>query len=306
METLIQVGQFAPELQATIDREFRCVAPEQAFADDQVRRTIRGLITRSVCTIEPGLLGRFPALQVLSTCGVGYDGIPLADAAGRGIVVTNTPGVLDAAVCELGIGLLLSLLRDIPGADRHVRGGDWQRGAFRFTDSLQGLRVGIVGLGRIGQGIARRLQAFDVTIAYADAVPQAVPWNHHLSVADLARESDVLVICCKGGPETHHLIDAAVLQALGAGWVVNISRGSIVDEQALCRALQAGTLRGAALDVFEAEPLGDSVLRQLPNVLLSPHAASGTRQTRAQMLRLTLDNLHAVLAGRPALTPVTA
>jgi lactate dehydrogenase-like 2-hydroxyacid dehydrogenase len=306
METLIQVGEFPPQLQATIDQEFRCVAPEEAFADEALRCTVRGMITRSICRIEPELLGRFPSLRVLSTCGVGYDGIPLARAAEQDIVVTNTPGVLDAAVCELGVGMILALLRDIPGADRHVRSGAWQTGAFRLTDNLQGLRVGIVGLGRIGRGMARRLEAFEVNIAYSDAVRQSVPWTHHASVVDLARESDVLVVCCKGGDETHHLIDAHVLEALGAGWLVNISRGSIVDEQALCQALQSGTLRGAALDVYESEPLQDSVLRQLPNVLLSPHAASGTRQTRAQMLRLTLDNLHEVLAGRPALSPVGA
>jgi lactate dehydrogenase-like 2-hydroxyacid dehydrogenase len=212
--------------------------------------------------------------------------------------------VLDAAVCELGVGLLIALLRDIRCADWHVRTGAWQQSAFAFTDSLQGLRVGIIGMGRIGRGLARRLEGFDVKIAYANTVRQQVPWPYHASVMELARVSDVLYVCASGGKDSHHLVNAAVLDALGGGWLVNISRGSIVDEQALCKALQAGTLRGAALDVYEEEPLGDSPLRDLPNVLLSPHAASATRQTRAQMLRLTLDNLHAVLAGRPALTPV--
>lgn len=306
METVVRIGDFPPALQQQIDREFRCLPADTVLADDGLRRRVRGLITRSNYKVPAPLLDQLPALRVISTSGVGYDGIPVAQALRRGIVVTNTPGVLDAAVCELGIGLLLSLLREIPGADRHVRDGSWQRGAYPLTTSLHGMRVGIVGLGRIGHGMARRLEHFGVHLAYGGGRAQDVRWRHVPSVLQLAEESDVLVLCCKGGEETRHLVNEKVLQALGAGWLVNMARGSVIDERALCQALQHGVLRGAALDVFEQEPLGDSPLRLLPNVVLSPHAGSATQQTRAKMLRLTLDNLHEVLAGRPALTPVAA
>ena len=306
METLVKVGEFPPALQSQIDKEFCCVSPQAALADARLRHSIRGLITRSNYQVSPELLKDLPALRVIATCGVGYDGLPLADATRLGVVVTNTPGVLDAAVCELGVGLLLALLRDIPGADRHVREGHWQRAIYPLTYSLQGLRVGIVGLGRIGHGMAHRLEPFGVEISYGGGRRQEVPWRYAESVVQLASRSDVLILCCKGGQETHHLVNAEVLKALGTGWIVNMSRGSVVDEAALCDALGRGSLRGAALDVFEKEPLGDSPLRSLPNVIFSPHAGTATHQTRAQMLRLTLDNLHNVLAGLPALTPVSA
>ena len=304
METLIKVGEFAPELQQQIDREFRCVPAEVVLADDELRRTVRGLITRSNYRVPIELMEQLPGLKVIATSGVGYDGIPVAQAQQRNIVVTNTPGVLDDAVCELGVGLLLAMLRQIPQADRHVREGLWQQGAYPLTTSLRGMRIGIVGLGRIGQGMALRLEPFGVRIAYGGGRSRDVPWRYVESVPQLAEESDVLILTCKGGEETRHLIDASVIDALGHGWLVNMARGSVVDESALYHALRHGSLRGAALDVFEQEPLGDSLLRDLPNVLLSPHAGSATQQTRVAMLRLTLDNLHAVLAGRAALTPV--
>jgi lactate dehydrogenase-like 2-hydroxyacid dehydrogenase len=280
------------------------MAPEDILGSEQLRCTVRGMITRSIYRIESELVEQLPALQVISTSGVGYDGIPIEFAAQRGITVTNTPGVLDAAVCELGFGLLLAMLRQIPAADEHVRTGRWQQGAFPLTTSLQGLRVGIVGLGRIGQGMARRLEPFGVTSSYADAAKLDVPWTYIADLTELAAGSDVLILCCKGGEETYHLINGTILAALDDGWLVNISRGSVVDEPALCHALQHGRLRGAALDVYADEPLGESPLRNLRNVVLSPHAASATQQTRQLMLRLALDNLHAVLAGRPPLTPV--
>lgn len=303
-ETIVKIGIFPPELQPHIDREFHCVDLETALGDSALKASIRGVITRSSCQVPLTSIESFPRLRVIATSGVGYDGIPVAAAHARGIVVTNTPGVLDAAVCELAIGLLLSMLRQIPQADSHVKSGAWERGAYPLTTSLQGLKVGIVGLGRIGKGIAKRLEPFGVELAYVDAWTQASPWKTLSTVEELAQYSDVLVVCCKGGDETRHLINQSVLKALGAGWLVNVARGSVVDESALCVALTEGSLRGAALDVFEEEPLGESILRKLPNVLLSPHAGSATHETRLQMLELTLKNLRAVLGGQPALTPV--
>lgn len=304
---LIQLGVFPATLQPQIDAEFRCVTPEAALADEALRTQVRGIITRSNQQVPQALLEALPALRVIATSGVGYDGIPVAWADARGIIVTHTPGVLDAAVCELGIGLLLALLREIPQSDRHVRDGSWRgAGAYPLTHSLAGKRIGIVGLGRIGKGIAARLAPFGPgLIAYAGGLQAGSPYRHCPSARALAAEVDVMFLCCKGGAETQHLINAEVLRALGAGWLVNIARGSVVDEAALCEALTRGELRGAALDVFEQEPLGEaSPLADLPNVILSPHAGSATHETRADMLRLTLDNLHAVLAGRDALTAV--
>lgn len=304
MEKLIKVGEFPPELQKQINQEFVCHSPDEIEDSDDLRNSVRGIITRSNYRVPLELIERLPALRVISTSGVGYDGIPVAEAQAQGIVVTHTPGVLDAAVCELGVGLLLAMLRQIPTADRYVRDGTWQRGAFPLTSSLQGLRLGIVGLGRIGNGMASRLAPFGVELAYTGGNPQDVPWRYESNIKGLASTSDVLILCCKGGEETYRIVNAEVLAALGRGWVVNMSRGTVIDEVALHAALSVGELKGAALDVFHDEPLGDSALRSLPNVVLSPHAGSATHETRAQMLRLTLDNLHAVLNGRSAPTPV--
>ncbi len=304
MDKLIKVGEFPPELQEQINQEFVCHSPEEIEEDEDLRNGVRGIITRSNYRVPLELIEQLPALRVISTSGVGYDGIPVAEAQAQGIVVTHTPGVLDAAVCELGVGLLLALLRQIPAADRYVRDGTWQRGAFPLTSSLQGLRVGIVGLGRIGKGMASRLAPFGVALAYTGGMAQDVPWRYESDMKALASTSDVLILCCKGGEETYRLINEEVLAALGRGWLVNMSRGTVVDEAALYAALTVGELKGAALDVFHDEPLGDSALRSLSNVVLSPHAGSATHETRAQMLRLTLDNLHAVLNGHAAPTPV--
>lgn len=306
-ETLVQIGVFPEELQAIVDQEFQCLTPQELTQKPHFLDSVRGLITRSNYTVPLPLLESLPALQVIATCGVGFDGIPVAWAQTSGIVVTHTPGVLDDAVCELTIGLLLALLREIPAADRFVRQGQWSQGAYPLTSGLAGKSVGIVGLGRIGRGVAARLQAFGVDLSYCGSVKADVPFRHFPSAIELAQACDILILSCKGGTDTHHLINAQVLQALGPeGYLVNVARGSVVDEVALLKALRTGVIRAAALDVFEDEPLQDSELVSLPNLLLSPHVGSGTKETRAQMVRLTLDNLQAVLCGRPALTPVPA
>jgi lactate dehydrogenase-like 2-hydroxyacid dehydrogenase len=304
LETLIEIGEFAPELQQQIDREFRCLTVEEVLGDEALRTSVKGIVTRSNYKVPLDVVEALPALKVIATSGVGFDGIPVAWAQQRGIVVTHTPGVLDAAVCELAVGLLLALLREIPQADRHVRSGAWQRSLYPLTTSLADKRVGIVGLGRIGKGIAQRLAPFGVQLAYAGRRQKEAPYRHFADAKAMAAEIDIMILACKGGAETRHLVNADVLKALGSGFLVNISRGTVVDEAALFDALTAGSLRGAALDVFEDEPLRDSPLLGLPNLLFSPHAGSATTETRSAMLRLTLDNLHAVLAGRPAKTPV--
>lgn len=299
---LVQVGFFTPDLQRQIDSEFDSVKAE--LADAGLRATVQGLITRSNYQLPQALLEGLPALRVIATSGVGFDGIPVSYAQQRGIVVTNTPGLLDAAVCELGIGLLLAMLREIPQSDRFVRDGAWAQSVYPLTSSLSGKRIGIIGLGRIGKGMAARLEAFGVSLAYSGRRQEESPYRHVASPLALAQAVDVMLVCCKGGEQTRHLVNAALLEALGKGWLVNLSRGSVVDEWALFEALTKGSLRGAALDVYEQEPLVESPLLGLKNVVFSPHAGSATVETRAAMLRLTLDNLHAVLGGGAALTPV--
>ena len=309
MKDLVQVGVFPAGLQPSIDAEFRCHPPETALADEEIRPRIEGIITRSNYAIPGSLIAALPNLKIIATSGVGYDGIPLASALAKGVVVTNTPGVLDAAVCELGVGILLALLRRIPEADRFTREGRWTpQSQFPLTTSLAGKTVGIVGLGRIGRGIAARLAPFDVQCAYTGSKPQPeVPYRFIDNLPGLAAEADILFVTCPGGARTEKLINASILAALGAeGFLINLSRGSVVDEAALIHALKTGVIRGAGLDVYQDEPAIDGAFLTLPNTVLTPHVGSATAETRAAMLRLTLDNLHAVLKGAPALTPVTA
>lgn len=238
MEQIVKVGEFPSELQRLIDQEFDCIDPETVLADDEIRSRVRAVVTRSNYRVSSELVEELPGLQVIATSGVSYDGIPLEVARLRNITVTNTPGVLDAAVCELGVGLLLAMLRQIPRADSYVRSGRWLGGAYPLTTSLSRMRVGIVGLGRIGKEFVRRLEPFGVAIGYGGGRQQNVPWFYAQNVTALAEWSDILVLCHPGGKETHHLIGATVIDALGEGWLVNFSRGSVVDEVALYLALQ--------------------------------------------------------------------
>lgn len=307
MKNLVQVGVFPEELKARIDGEFRCHAFEATRADQALRTSVEGVITRSNYLIPDEVIETLPNLKIIATSGVGFDGIPIGLARTRNIVVTNTPGVLDAAVCELGVGILLALLRQIPAADRFVREERWHSGLFPLTTSLAGKVVGIVGLGRIGKGLAARLAPFGVRLIYTGSKQNDSPHQHVERLPDLASGSDILFVCCRGGVGTERIINAAVLEALGAnGFLVNLSRGSVVDEPALIHALQTGVIRGAGLDVYEDEPGINPAFLALPNTVLTPHVGSATQETRAAMLRLTLDNLHAVLGGRPPLTPVSS
>jgi len=304
-QPILKIGSFPEAMQRVIDAEFACHDAAEVERSTELHGRIRAIVTRSNYAVPLALVQALPRLAVIATSGVGHDGIPVAAAKARGVVVTNTPGVLDGAVSELAIGLLLALLRKIPDADRFVRAGGWSEGLYPLTTGLAGKRVGIVGLGRIGRGIARRLAGFDVEIAYTGTRAQDLPYGFVAEVGALAEASDILIVCCRGGEATRHLIDAGVLERLGPeGFLVNVARGSVVDEAALTAALAAGRLRGAALDVFETEPLADSPLRRLANTVFSPHAGSATEETRRVMLRLALDNIHRVLAGQPALTPL--
>jgi lactate dehydrogenase-like 2-hydroxyacid dehydrogenase len=304
MHDLLQLGAFPKELQARIDNEFRCHSQEAVSSDDALRKQIGGIITRSNVRIPEELIASLPGLKVISTAGVGFELIPVKFANNLGIAVTNTPGVLDAAVCELAVGILMALLRKIPAADRYIREGKWQSDGFPMATSLSGKTVGIVGLGRIGQGIAARLAPFGVDLLYTGSRRPQFLYRHLADLSELASAVDILIVCVPGGAATRNLINASVLEALGPkGFVVNISRGSVMDELALIDALKMGKIKGAGLDVFKDEPDINPEFFKLPNIVMTPHIGSATQETRQAMLCLALDNLRAVLSGAPALTP---
>jgi lactate dehydrogenase-like 2-hydroxyacid dehydrogenase len=294
---ILQVGEFPGAMQSELTATLTTTR--------SVSAEVKGILTRSNCKIPPSLLDQLPSLQVISTCGVGFDGIPLEITRARGIAVSNTPGVLNDAVCELTIGILIGLLRRIPDADQFVKDGRWEQGLFPLSRSLAGSRIGIVGMGRIGQDLAERLVSFKTSIAYFGPRPKPVPYAYCGSLKTLAEQSDILILTCPGGPETDRLITAEILSALGPrGILVNMSRGSVIDEAALITALQNRSIAGAALDVFEREPHVPQALRLLDNVLLTPHVGSATEETRVAMTRLAVDNLKSFFSTGHVLTPV--
>ena len=270
--------------------------------------SIRVIVTGGPYRTTRALMEQLPALEAIVSHGVGYDTIDIEAARERGIAVSNTPGVLDDCVADLALTLLLSTARRLCEADRHVRSGLWETTGFGLSTSLRGKRCGILGLGNIGVQIARRAEAFGMEIAYCNRKPRPGMPAHYRHVSDpvaLARESDFLVVATPGGAQTRHLVDARVLEALGpAGHLINISRGSVVDEAALIDALAQGRIAGAGLDVYADEPRVPQALRAMDNVTLTPHMASATRETRRAMADLLLANLDAWLARRALLTPV--
>jgi lactate dehydrogenase-like 2-hydroxyacid dehydrogenase len=283
---------------------------EQSDREAFLRETgprIRGIATSTGSgPMDAALFNRLPNLEIVSSFGVGYDNVDVADAARRGLIVTNTPDVLNDEVADLTIGLLLATLRQIPQSDRYLRAGRWLKAPFPLSATLRTRKVGIVGLGRIGKAIARRLEGFGVEIAYHGRTRQNdVPYAYHPSAAELAAASDVLIVITPGGASTRHMIDAEVLKALGPnGVLINVARGSVVDEQALIEALRSGTILSAGLDVFEDEPRVPQELIDMEHVVLLPHVASASVHTRKAMGQLVVDNLISWFNGKGPLTPV--
>ena len=267
---------------------------------------IRGIAASGESKVDAALLAQLPALEMISVFGVGYDGVDVAAARARGVPVTNTPDVLTEEVADLGIALMLSIARRIPQADKFVREGRWPQGPFPLSRKVSGARLGIVGLGRIGQAIADRAQAFGMSIAYTTRNRRDdVSYAYHANAEALARAVDFLMVITPGGAGTRGLINAQVLAALGAkGYLINVARGSVVDQPALVHAITTGVIAGAALDVFAEEPHVPAELREHDNVVLTPHMASGTWETRGAMADLAFANLQAHFAGKPLLTPV--
>jgi len=265
---------------------------------------IRGLVQGGGTVTPTELLDQLPKLEIISVFGVGYDGVPVDYCRRRGLKVTNTPDVLTDDVADVAVGLVLMTGRGFAKAERFVRSGEWEKKGPELTTKLGGRTAGILGLGRIGKAIGQRLEAMGMKIAYTGR--KAQPGVHYRYVPDLkalAAESDFLIVACPGGPATKHLVNADVLSALGKkGTIVNIARGSIVDESALVKALQDGTIGGAGLDVFADEPHVPKPLLAMDNVVLLPHVGSATNETRKAMGDLCKANLDAWFAGRPLLT----
>jgi lactate dehydrogenase-like 2-hydroxyacid dehydrogenase len=272
----------------------------------RIATRVRGIVTGSAIGAARPLIDAFPHAEIIACFGVGVETIDLAHARSRGIVVTNTPRVLDADVADMGVALLLATSRMLPLGDRFVRAGRWLQEIMPFTHRVHDATVGIVGLGAIGSAVARRLEAFDMTILYHGPRDKQHPrYRYCPELVAMAKECAFLVLCCPGGEATRHMVGPEVLAALGAkGTLINIARGSVVDEPALVRALQRGTIRAAGLDVYADEPNVPAALWALDNVVLSPHQSSATHETRAAMSALTLENLRAHFAGRPVPTPV--
>jgi lactate dehydrogenase-like 2-hydroxyacid dehydrogenase len=266
---------------------------------------IRALVTTGGRGAEAALIARLPALEIVSVFGVGIDAVDLTAAAARGIAVTNTPDVLTDDVADFAVALYLSAIRLVTAGDRAIRAGAWDR-PLAMPLSARGRKVGILGLGRIGKAIARLMEAFGAEIAYCKSRPDAdVPYRFEPNPVALARSSEVLFVATPGGAATRGLVGREVIEALGAqGLLINIARGSVVDEPTLIAALEDGRLGAAALDVFATEPQVPDRLRSLDNVVLTPHIGSFTQETRTAMGQLVLDNLAAHFAGRPLLTPV--
>lgn len=280
-------------------------ADRQAFVAAHAK-DIRAIATRGELGANAELIAALPALEVVACYGVGTDAIDLDACRARGIRVSNTPGVLDGDVADLAVGLALAVQRRIGAGDAFVRSGAWARGPMPLAARFFGQRVGIAGFGRIGSTIARRLSGFDMELGYFSRTPKAgSPHRHFASLPAMADWCDVLIVILPGGEATHGIVDAEVLRALGPhGWLVNVSRGTTVDEGALLAALEAKAIAGAALDVFLNEPRIDARFMALDNVLLHPHHGSGTEQTRRAMGELVRRNLQAHFAGQPLVTPV--
>jgi lactate dehydrogenase-like 2-hydroxyacid dehydrogenase len=281
-------------------------APDKGKLLAEVAPRVRGIQATGSSVVDAQLIGSLPKLEIIACCGVGYDGIDVAAARRRNVIVTNTPDVLNDCVADLALGLLIAASRGLGRGERHVRAGKWLKGGVPLQTRVSGKRLGIVGMGRIGKVIAQRASGFEMKIAYHSRRRVAdVPFGYHERLVDLARNSDFLVAIIPGGKDTFHLINEEVLRALGPqGILVNVARGSVVDEAALVKCLQEGALGGAGLDVFEEEPKMPEALWGMENVVLAPHIGSATHETRAAMSRLTLDNLIAHFAGKPVLTPV--
>lgn len=299
---LLQHGRLPEHIEARLAEHFD-VHPLWAETDPAGYLAAHGgefvaMTTRAATGVDAAMLAALPNLRVISSFGVGLDKLDLETARARGIAVGYTPDVLNDCVADTAFALLMDAARQVSAADRYVRRGEWPKAPYPLTTRVSGKRLGIVGMGRIGRVIARRSSGFDMEVRYFGRNPQlGVEYGFEPSLEALARWADFLVVATSGGPETRHLVSAAVLEALGPqGYLVNIARGTVIDEAALVDALTHKRIAGAGLDVFENEPHVPEALFGLDNVVLLPHVASGTHETRAAMANLVFENLQAFFA----------
>lgn len=310
--TILQLGPYPPWDQTPLDAAYEVhrafEAADRAALLAQVGPRVRAIATRGELGANAALIAACPRLEIIGVYGVGYDAVDLAACRARGIRVTNTPDVLTDDVADLGVAMMLALSRGVIGAQAWVRDGSWAaKGLYPLQRKVSGRRAGILGLGRIGTQVAKRLTGFSMEIAYANPRPKDTPaaWAYVADPVALAARSDFLFVCLAATAATRHIVNRAVIEALGPqGMLVNISRASNIDEDALLTALETGALGSAALDVFEGEPRLNPRFLALSNVLLQPHHASGTVETRKAMGHLLRDNLSAHFSGQTLPTPV--
>jgi lactate dehydrogenase-like 2-hydroxyacid dehydrogenase len=304
---IIVTAPLPPFLYDPLKADYRChdyvqATDKQGFLAS-IGGKIRGLVQGGGTVTPTSLLDALPGLEIISVFGVGYDGVPVDYCRKRGLKVTNTPDVLTDDVADVAVGLVMMTGRGFVRANRFVHAGEWLNRGPELTTKLSGKTAGILGLGRIGKAIAQRLSAIGMKIAYTGRKPQDVPYRFIAELKALAAESDFLIVACPGGAATKNIVNAEVLAALGTkGTLVNIARGSIVDEPALIDALEKATIKGVGLDVFADEPRIPQALLAMDNAVLLPHVGSGTRETRQAMGDLCKANLDAWFAGRPVLT----
>lgn len=306
---LLQLCPLTPALEGELARRFTVhryfEAQDQKSFLNEHGSAIRAVVTGGHIGLPADIGAALPNLEIVAINGVGYDKVDLANAKAKGFRVSNTPDVLTADVADATLGLILAQARRLPQADQYTRQAKWLSGEMPLSTRVSGRRYGIFGLGRIGEAIAKRLEGFDGEISYCSRNRRDVPYNYYADIKSLALNVDVLVIAAAASAETKHIVNAEVLEALGKdGVLVNVARGSLVDEQALIAALKAGTIKGAGLDVFEYEPRIPAELFEFDDVILTPHIGSATHQTRQAMAKLVLANLDAHFAGEPLPTAV--
>jgi lactate dehydrogenase-like 2-hydroxyacid dehydrogenase len=302
MPDLLQIGGITDTMRDRLSEHFTIHKLDDAAYPAEA---ITHIATNGHDGVPADVMAACPNLKMVSCYGVGYDAIDTKAAADRGILVTHTPDVLNAEVASTTILLMLASFRNFLADEAHARSGAWEQGGAPLSRSADNRRVGILGLGRIGQAIADKLAAFNADIHYHTRTKKDVPYTYHASLTDMAQAVEVLICITPGGPSTYRIVNAEVMDALGSeGTLINVSRGSVVDEPAMVQALQEGRLGYAALDVFEAEPKIPDALKTMSNVVLLPHVGSATHETRAAMGGLVVDNLIAHLTTGKVHTPV--
>ncbi|MCW8306597.1 2-hydroxyacid dehydrogenase [Acidiphilium sp. PA] len=307
---ILSLGAIMPIVDEALDARFEVFRDTDTALDEIIGAhgdEIRAIVTRGRSPTNEALMARLPKLELIANFGVGYDSIDAAAAARRGIVVTNTPDVLNDEMGDFTVGLLLATVRALPQAERHLRAGHWLDRPFPLGNTLRGRSIGIAGMGRIGRVIARRLSGFDVPISYhaRNRVPD-VAYPHYPDLKALAAAVDVLIVVLPGGAATRNIVDAEILKALGPdGILINVARGSVVDEPALIQALRDKTILAAGIDVFAAEPHVPAELIAMDHVVLVPHVGTATHHTRGLMANLVIENIISWFSGHGAVTPVS-